>query len=181
VAEFVGGGISPVYRIDIIRLTRVMDFSGYMVTTCEVLFVFATFYYVLNSISSLKAMGPSAYFKEAWNIVDIFTIFFSVFVIILWVFKNLAVLEMTKKISKTGGNAFVPIEKTMQINSYFDYTVSITVFTSMLKFCRLLRFYLVYCMSYMYYCVSVSKRLSSKLLQPSSFASSAFPHLLWNS
>ena len=49
-------------------------------------------------------------------------------------------IKLTKQIKRTGGNAFVPIEKTMQINSYYDYTVSFTVFTSMLKFCRLLSF-----------------------------------------
>ena len=87
VAEFVGGGVSPVFRIDIIRLTRVMDLSGYIVTVCEVLFVFATFYYILNSLGALKAVGAKAYFKEAWNIVDLFTIFFSVVVVILWLLK----------------------------------------------------------------------------------------------
>ena len=47
-------------------------------------------------------------------------------------------MELTKTIGRTRGNEFVPIEKTMQINTYYDYTVSILVFTSCLKFCRLL-------------------------------------------
>ena len=140
VAEFVGGGISPVFRIDIIRLTRVMDLGGYIVTACELFFVFATFYYVLNTIATLKSLGPKNFFKDAWNMVDIVTIFFSLVVMGLWVIKNLEVIKLTKQIKRTGGNAFIPIEKTMQINSYYDYTVSFTVFTSMLKFCRLLSF-----------------------------------------
>ena len=87
VAEFVGGGISPVFRIDIIRLTRVMDAWGYMVTACEIFFVFATFYYILNSLGALKAQGPQKFFSDAWNIVDVITILFSIIVVILWIIK----------------------------------------------------------------------------------------------
>ena len=185
VAEFIGGGISPVYRIDVIRLTRNMDFGGYVVTTCEVLFLFATFYYVLNSISSLKALGLGGYFKEPWNIVDVFTIFFSIVVVALWGLKvflfsylyiiffsqTLKVIELTKQIGKTAGNAFVPIEKVMQINSYYDYSVSITVFTSMLKFCRLLRYH-HFNHQHDQWFLTVSRKPSSKLLLLSNFASS---------
>ena len=87
VAEFVGGGISPVFRIDIIRLTRVMDLGGYIVTACELFFVFATFYYVLNTIATLKSLGPKGFFKDAWNMIDIVTIIFSLVVMGLWVIK----------------------------------------------------------------------------------------------
>ena len=45
---------------------------------------------------------------------------------------------MTKTIGRTRGNAFVPIERSQKINMYYDYAVSITVFTSILKFCRFL-------------------------------------------
>ena len=64
-----------------------MDFNGYVVTVCELLFCIATFYYVLNSIALLKSIGFSEYFKDSWNIVDCFTIFFSVLVIGLYVTK----------------------------------------------------------------------------------------------
>jgi len=97
VAEFVGGGISPVFRIDVIRLTRVMDFGGYVVATCEVFFVFATFYFVLNSVSSLKQMGAKAYFAELWNIMDIFTMFFSIVVVALWTLKVLKNLQLNSQ------------------------------------------------------------------------------------
>ena len=46
------------------------------------------------------------------------------------------VSDMTKTIGRTRGNAFVPIERSQKINMYYDYAVSITVFTSILKFCR---------------------------------------------
>ena len=87
VAEFVGGGVNPYNRIEVIRLTRVMDLKGYVVTVCELLFCIATFYYVLSSVVLLKALGCSAFFKDSWNIVDIFTTTFSVLVMSLYVIK----------------------------------------------------------------------------------------------
>merc|ERR1739844_223703 len=72
--------------------------------------------------------------------VDIVTIIFSLVVMGLWVIKNLEVIKLTKQIKRTGGNAFVPIENAQHINYFYEYTVSFTVFTSMLKFCRLLSF-----------------------------------------
>ena len=46
---------------------------------------------------------------------------------------------MTKKIGETRGNEYIPIETSQMVNKFYDYTVSLTVFTSMLKLCRLLR------------------------------------------
>ena len=33
-----------------------------------------------------------------------------------------------------------PFNRVQMINQYYDYSVSVTVFTSILKFCKLLRF-----------------------------------------
>ena len=140
VGEFIGGGISPSYRIDVIRLTRTWNFEGYLTTTAEVLFVASTFYYLLNNLTILKKVGCNAFFKDAWNTIDVFTIFFSLLTIGLWLAKLLIVGEMVKEIGRTKGNEFVPIGSSQQINGYYDYAVSITVFTSILKFCRLLSF-----------------------------------------
>ena len=48
-------------------------------------------------------------------------------------------LELTKKIGETKGNKYISIENAQHINYFYEYTVSFTVFTSMLKLCRLLR------------------------------------------
>ena len=86
-AEFVGGGVNPYNRVEVIRLTRVMDFNGYVVTLCELLFCVATFYYILNALVSMKALGISEHFKDSWNVVDVFTILFSILVIGLYATK----------------------------------------------------------------------------------------------
>ena len=78
VAEFVGGGILPYYRVDILSLTREWNVRGYITFACEILFILSTLYYIINSLGILKQMGVRAFFKEAWNIVDVFTIGLSV-------------------------------------------------------------------------------------------------------
>ena len=91
-------------------------------------------------MSILKKVGCRAFFNDAWNTADVITIGFSFLTIGLWLAKLLIVGEMTKMIARTKGNEFVPIERSQKINMYYDYAVSITVFTSILKFCRLLSF-----------------------------------------
>ena len=40
-----------------------------------------------------------------------------------------------------GRRAYIyPFNRVQMINQYYDYSVSVTVFTSILKFCKLLRF-----------------------------------------
>ena len=87
VAEFVGGGVNPSFRIDVIRLTRNWDLAGYAVFACEVFFILSTFYYILNTIGVMKSMGCAEFFRETWNIMDIFTILLSVQTIALWALK----------------------------------------------------------------------------------------------
>jgi hypothetical protein len=87
VAEFVGGGVTPWARIDVIRLTRNWDLAGYLVFTCEVLFILSTFYYFLNTIGLMKSVGCSEFFKDSWNLVDILTIYLSVQTVALWALK----------------------------------------------------------------------------------------------
>ena len=93
VAEFVGGGVTPWARIDVIRLTRNWDLAGYCVFTCEVLFILSTFYYILNTIGLMKSVGCSEFFKDTWNLMDIFTIFLSVQTVALWALKVINLFE----------------------------------------------------------------------------------------
>ena len=86
------------------------------------------------------------------------------------------VSDMTKTIGRTGGNAFVPIERSQKINMYYDYAVSITVFTSILKFCRFRRSKRIEYNSSSAGC-SAFRRRSSRSPPPSSFASSDSPPL----
>ena len=139
VGEFIGGGVLPYYRVDILTLTRVWDTWGYLVFACEIAFILSTLYYIINSLSILKEEGAREFFKAAWNVVDVFTILLSLLAIGLYFLKTFVVLNLTKKISATKGNEFLSIEQAQYVNSWLELTVAFTVFTSLLKLCRLLR------------------------------------------
>ena len=87
IAEFVGGGIMPSYRIDVITLTKIYDFMGIVTSIAELLFAVSTFYYLLNSLLLLKSLGARAFFRDTWNIVDVLTISLSLLTILLWAVK----------------------------------------------------------------------------------------------
>jgi hypothetical protein len=48
--------------------------------------------------------------------------------------------NFTNAIAQTMGNEYISIVQTQQISQIYDYCVAFTVFTSMLKLCRLLRY-----------------------------------------
>ena len=140
IGEFVGGGVLPFYRVDVLTLTRQWNFAGYVVFACEVIFILSTLYYIINSLGILKELGAREFFKAAWNVVDVFTILLSLLAIGLWVIKTLVVLELTKQIGEKKGNEYVSIEAAQSWNNKLELAVAFTVFTSLLKLCRLLRY-----------------------------------------
>ena len=63
VAEFVGGGVVPWYRIETFRLFSNGGLMSYLVDGASVLFVASTFYYIVNLLAVLKRDGKWL-FKE---------------------------------------------------------------------------------------------------------------------
>ena len=59
----------------------------------------------------MKKVGCQDYFSHAWNVSDLVTLFFSFLVIGLYFMRSFAVLGLTKQISRTRGNQFVPIDR----------------------------------------------------------------------
>ena len=46
---------------------------------------------------------------------------------------------MKTLIESTRGNQYISLDLAKKYNTWYDYTVSFTAFTSILKFCKLLR------------------------------------------
>lgn len=84
-AEFVGGGIRPWFKVDAIRLFANVDGFGFVALAAEVLFVVATFYYVVNVVVTLKREGCRAFCNSTWNIIDMFTVVLSLIALVLYV------------------------------------------------------------------------------------------------
>ena len=67
----------------------------------------------------MKRLGCDDFFKDTWNITDIVTIVFSILVICLHFVRMLAVFDLTKKIGKTRGNEFTPIDRYQSIYQFY--------------------------------------------------------------
>jgi len=100
VAEFVGGGVSPYYRIDVFRLFPNLTFFGYIVTASEILFVASIFYYVVNLLTVAKKDGCRAFWNDFTNVMDVLTVILSIVAICLYVAKTLVTQTFTKRISE---------------------------------------------------------------------------------
>jgi hypothetical protein len=54
VAEFVGGGIKPYYRIEAVSLFTNYQGWGILILFSEIMFAVSTFYYLVNLVSAIK-------------------------------------------------------------------------------------------------------------------------------
>lgn len=159
VAEVVGGGIQPYFRIDAIRLFANQDGFGIVTMIAQALFVFSTFYYIVDVIMAIKREGCNGFFSNSWNVIDLATVFFSVFSMILFVVRLLMTNSMTSAFDESQGNRYIRyirseikgslvetsfifrLTKVALVNEWFTVIISFTVFTSSLKFCKLLSFH----------------------------------------
>ena len=82
-AEFVGGGIRPWYRIESFRLTN----NNIVVTIAEILFAVATFYYLVNLLAVLKKEGRKEFCANGWNLADCFTVALSIVLLGLYILR----------------------------------------------------------------------------------------------
>ena len=78
VAEFVGGGVWPYYRVETFRLFSNPGLMKYITLTAQVLFIASTFYYIVNLLAVLKKDGFSEFTANKWNLADCVTIFLSI-------------------------------------------------------------------------------------------------------
>ena len=60
--------------------------------------------------------------------------------IALYIAKAVVVQNMTKEVNETRGNEYIRLTYVALVNEYYTYVMSFTVFTSTLKFCKLLAF-----------------------------------------
>lgn len=60
--------------------------------------------------------------------------------IALFIAKEIVVIELTKEISETRGNAYIRLTYAAELNKYYEYIIAATVFSSTVKFSKLLSF-----------------------------------------
>ena len=78
VAEFVGGGVFPWAKVESVKLFNRLEGFGYVIFGAEFLFAFATFYYLVNIITTVKREGMREFTKNSFHMSDVFTVFMSI-------------------------------------------------------------------------------------------------------
>ena len=96
VAQFIGGGIVPWYRIDSFSLFTRNNFSGIVVQISQILFAVTTFYYTINLIMAYKKEGRVEFWNNKWNWADIMTVFLSILALGLYLLLKFSLVENMK-------------------------------------------------------------------------------------
>ena len=99
-AQFVGGGIVPWYRIESFSLFTRNNAAGIIVQIAQMLFGVTTFYYTINLIMAYKKEGRNDFWANKWNWADIMTVLLSICALILYLLlKFVLVEEMNNRVS----------------------------------------------------------------------------------
>ena len=73
--------------------------------------------------------------------MEVFTCLLSLVAIALYVLRAAIVSELTDEFNRTKGNEYIRLTNAALINEYYTYVLSFTVFTSTLKFSKILSFH----------------------------------------
>ena len=121
-AQFIGGGIIPWYRIESFSLFSQQNFAGIMVQISQVLFGVTTFYYTINLIAAYKKEGSHQFWANKWNWADIATVLLSLFALILFLLLNFVlVADMKIRVRKHSSYTILDTHnKNSQYNSIND-------------------------------------------------------------
>jgi uncharacterized membrane protein len=134
-------------------------------------------------------VGCKKFFDNFWNVMDLATVILSYMALGLYMTRLFVVSAMTQEVNATQGNEYLRLSYVALINELYTYTVAITVFTSTLKFCKLLSFHRAF-MQVQKIRVSYHAVMSVACFKlnglcrwapRSGFASAAWPPSLWSS
>ncbi|XP_064099124.1 location of vulva defective 1-like [Macrobrachium nipponense] len=139
-AEFTpGGGITPSYRFDGIKLIQHHDNFGLFVIICEASFVLFVLYYTYREIS-LVCKDKRAYFTSYWSYAEIAIIIASYSAMILYGLRYFATSKVLDIFNRTFGNGYVSLQYAASLDAMYGYIIAFIVFVGSLKFIKLLRF-----------------------------------------
>ncbi|XP_066985426.1 LOW QUALITY PROTEIN: polycystin-1-like protein 2 [Macrobrachium rosenbergii] len=139
-AEFTpGGGITPSYRFDGIKLLQHSDNFGLFIIICEVSFVLFVLYYTYREIR-LVCKDKRAYFTSYWSYAEISIILASYSAMVIYALRYLATKRVLETFNKTFGNGYVSLQYAASLDELYGYAIAFIVFVGSLKFIKLLRF-----------------------------------------
>lgn len=139
-AEFTpGGGVTPSYRFDGIRLLQHHNNFGFFIICCELIFVGFVVYYTVHEIR-LFYKQRRRYFDTYWSYAEIAIIIASYTALTVYFLRYFATKSVLDTFSRTRGNGYVKLQYAASLDEMFGYVVGFIVFVGTLKFTKLLRF-----------------------------------------
>ncbi|XP_069977559.1 polycystin family receptor for egg jelly [Penaeus vannamei] len=139
-AEFTpGGGISPHFRFEGIRLLQHHDNFGFFIYACEAAFVLFVLYFTGREARLMYRMRME-YFKNYWSYAEIAIIFACYSAMAVYGLRYYATYKVLQVFHKTYGNGYVRLQYAASLDELYGYIVGFVVFVGTLKFIKLLRF-----------------------------------------
>lgn len=140
IAEFNdGGGITPTWRFEPVRLLSHSGSWGFIILMCECIFVIATFLFTIWELWKMKQM-KCEYFASYWNISEICILVTSYITIGVYVYRYFLTKEAIAKFNNTYGNGYVRLDSAVLMDKIYFNLIAIIVFFSTLKLIKLLQF-----------------------------------------
>ena len=134
-----GGGISPFYRFDAIRLIQHHDNFGLFVIICEVTFCIFLIYFTYHEIGQLCKIGRH-YFDSYWSYAELTILGVGYSAIVVYVLRYFETKEALTTFRETNGNGYVRMTYAASMDEIFGYQIGFLVFVGIIKFIKLFRF-----------------------------------------
>ncbi|XP_068213289.1 polycystin-1-like [Palaemon carinicauda] len=134
-----GGGITPTFRFEGIRLLQHLSNFGSFIIACEVGFILFIIFYTVRETRAMYKNGR-AYFKNYWSYAEIAIIISSYAMMVVYGLRYKATKDVLTVFKNTFGNGYVNLNYAALLNEVYLYLVSFIGFVGTLKFIKLLRF-----------------------------------------
>ncbi|KAK7074845.1 hypothetical protein SK128_015085, partial [Halocaridina rubra] len=134
-----GGGITPSFRFEGIRLLQHHSEFGAFIMVCEVAFILFIIGYTIREVRAI-CKDRKSYFQNYWSYAEIAIILASYSMMIIYLLRYLATKAVLHVFRNTFGNGYVNLTYAAMLNEAYLYLVSFIGFVGSLKFIKLLRF-----------------------------------------
>ncbi|XP_023332927.1 uncharacterized protein LOC111704811 [Eurytemora carolleeae] len=134
-----GGGVSPYWRIDPIRLITVFTFFGTLAVISQIGCIGFILYFMLREITKMFKMKME-YWKSYWAYVEVGIVLDAFAAVGLFLYRNMLTQEIMKIFAETYGNGFIRLQWVGMIDEYYGYTIGLLMFMAVLKLLKILEF-----------------------------------------
>lgn len=140
VAEFLpGGGITPYYHIDPIRLLFYHNNSGTFFLVVQIIFLVFVLYITIRELRTFYKQRTK-YFDQYWNVCHFSILMFSYAGIAIFVYRLILTQGILKIFRETEGTGYVKLQEAVLYNCLLSYVLAFLMFLATLQFLKLLRF-----------------------------------------